>query len=106
MPIWVGGRTLRSLRRAIALADGWCPFAVKPAQAAEWLDRVDAPEGFDVRLGPTRPFDPIGEPAATQDALASLAAAGATVIAASFIHHSLQHYLEQLEALAEVNTSR
>ncbi|MCL9793224.1 TIGR03619 family F420-dependent LLM class oxidoreductase [Frankia sp. AgKG'84/4] len=24
LPLWVGGRTLRSLRRAAALADGWC----------------------------------------------------------------------------------
>src|SRR6201993_3524887 len=37
VPIWVGGRTLRSLRRAVALGDGWCPFAVTPAQASEWL---------------------------------------------------------------------
>jgi probable F420-dependent oxidoreductase len=105
VPIWVGGRTPRSLKRAVALADGWCPFAVKPAQAAEWLSRVDVPEGFAVRLGPARPFDPLAEPAATRDALASLASAGATIIAASFVHYSLQHYLEQLEALAAANES-
>jgi probable F420-dependent oxidoreductase len=103
VPIWVGGRTLRSLRRAIALADGWCPFAVKPVQAAAWLGRVAVPAGFEVRLGPSRPFDPLAEPAATQDALGSLAAAGATIVSANFIHHSLQHYLEQLEALAAAN---
>ena len=28
MPIWIGGRTRRSLRRAVTLADGWCPFNV------------------------------------------------------------------------------
>jgi len=37
VPIWVGGRTLRSLRRAAAFGDGWCPFNVAPAQAQEWL---------------------------------------------------------------------
>src|SRR5207247_853599 len=26
VPIWVGGRTPRSLRRALELADGWSPF--------------------------------------------------------------------------------
>src|SRR6266511_4721325 len=26
VPIWVGGRTARSLRRAVELADGWAPF--------------------------------------------------------------------------------
>ena len=28
VPLWVGGRTFRSLRRAVALGDGWSPFAV------------------------------------------------------------------------------
>jgi probable F420-dependent oxidoreductase len=100
VPIWVGGRTLRSLRRAVSLADGWCPFAVPTAQAREWLDRAEPPDGFEVVLGPSRPFDPIGEPQATTDALARLSDAGATIAAAVFVHHSLEHYLEQLEALA------
>ena len=34
VPLWVGGRTQRSLRRAVALGDGWCPFAVSPRRAA------------------------------------------------------------------------
>ncbi len=33
VPLWIGGRTLRSLRRAVALADGWAPFAVSLQQA-------------------------------------------------------------------------
>ncbi len=106
VPLWVGGRTLRSLRRAVALADGWCPFGVTPSQAAEWLQLVDAPAGFEVRLGPPRPLDPLREPAAAQDALAGLAAAGTTIASAHFVHHSLEHYLEQLEALALVNETR
>src|SRR5262249_61628843 len=28
VPIWVGGRTKRSLRRAIELGDGWAPFSL------------------------------------------------------------------------------
>src|SRR3989442_551373 len=32
MPIWIGGRTARSLRRAIELADGWVPFGLSPEQ--------------------------------------------------------------------------
>src|ERR1700733_3979355 len=43
VPLWVGERTLRSLRRATTLADGWCPFTVGPAQAAQWLGRLDVP---------------------------------------------------------------
>ncbi len=100
VPIWVGGRTLRSLRRAAALGDGWCPFAVSPAQAAQWLDRVERREDFEVVLM-SRPLDPVGEPQATADAMGELAAAGATVVKAIFVHRSLDHYIEQLEALTE-----
>ena len=62
VPLWVGGRSLRSLRRAATLADGWCPFAVAPAQAAEWLRPMDIPAGFEVVLPPTGRLDPIDEP--------------------------------------------
>ena len=50
MPIWVGGRTKRSLRRALTLADGWCPFGVSVDTAAEWLSARDVPAGFEVVL--------------------------------------------------------
>jgi probable F420-dependent oxidoreductase len=104
VPIWVGGRTLRSLRRAASLADGWCPFAVTPAQADQWLRRVELPPGFDVVLPPPRRLDPIREPARTQDVLAATAAAGATIVAAGRAHDSLEAYLDYIEALAAVHT--
>jgi probable F420-dependent oxidoreductase len=103
VPIWIGGRTLRSLRRAVRLADGWCPFAVTLAQAHQWLSQVELPDGFEVRLAPSRPLDPMEQPQATADALTELAGAGATIAAAHLVHHSLAHYLEQLEALVTVN---
>jgi probable F420-dependent oxidoreductase len=103
MPIWVGGRTRRSLRRAVALADGWCPFNVAPATAREWLGATDRPAGFEVVLAPDEALDPIGEPDRTQQVLDVMAAAGATVLSARFVHHSLEHYLEQLEALTTVH---
>ncbi len=103
VPIWIGGRTLRSLRRAVALADGWCPFAVSLAEAREWLDRVEVPAGFEVVLGPARRFDPIASPDATVESLGVLAEAGTTIASAQISHRSLAHYIEQLEALAELN---
>ncbi|MGD9619281.1 MAG: TIGR03619 family F420-dependent LLM class oxidoreductase [Mycolicibacterium sp.] len=102
VPIWVGGRTLRSLRRAAAFADGWCPFSVTPAQAEQWLKRVDLPTGFEVVLPPTQKLDPISEPGQTHDVLAETAAHGATTVVASFAHDSVQEYLDNLQALAEL----
>jgi probable F420-dependent oxidoreductase len=102
VPIWVGGRTLRSLRRAATLADGWAPFNVTLQQAREWLGRFDLPTGFEVVMAPAL-LDPINEPERTRDVLADAAAHGVTNVRAVFTHTSLQHYLENLQALAELH---
>ena len=103
MPIWVGGRTKRSLRRALTLADGWCPFGVSIDTAAEWLNARDIPPGFEVVLPAERPLDPVGNPELTKETLEKMAAAGTTTVFAYFVHDSLEHYLEQLHALAELH---
>ena len=103
MPIWIGGRTRRSLRRALTLADGWCPFGISLDTAAEWLRAREIPPGFEVVLPADRPLDPVGEPAATVETLAAMEAAGTTIVSARFNHHSLEHYLEQIHALAELH---
>ncbi|OBI51373.1 LLM class F420-dependent oxidoreductase [Mycobacterium sp. E796] len=105
VPIWIGGRTLRSLRRAATLADGWAPFNVSPQQVREWLGRFDLPPGFEVVLPPSAPLDPINEPERTRDALGELGAHGATIVSAIFKHASLRQYLDNLAALAELKTS-
>ena len=101
VPIWIGGRSRRSLRRAVELADGWTPFALRNAKVAELLAEFELPQGFEVVL-PTRALDPSGSDGVgtTRKALDELAEAGATAVHAGFVHHSLDHYLEQLEALA------
>ncbi|WP_068181145.1 LLM class F420-dependent oxidoreductase [Mycobacterium sp. UM_CSW] len=105
VPIWIGGRTLRSLRRAATLADGWAPFNVSPQQVREWLGRFDLPPGFEVVLPPSAPLDPINEPERTRDVLGELGAHGATIVSAIFKDASLQQYLDNLAALAELKTS-
>ena len=104
VPIWTGGRTLRSLRRAVSLADGWTPFAVTPEQARQWLEQVELPADFDVVLGPVAQLDPVDEPACAQEILAATEAAGATIVSVGRAHDSLEQYLEYLEALAGVST--
>jgi probable F420-dependent oxidoreductase len=105
MPIWIGGRTKRSLRRAVTLADGWCPFNVPIATAAEWLQAWELPEHFEVVLMAEQLLDPVGNPGPTEESLHAMVAAGTTTASAVFIAHSLEHYLEQLHALAELHDS-
>lgn len=103
VPLWIGGQTLRSLRRAATLADGWAPFNVDLRQARDWLGRFDFGPGFDVVLPPPALLDPIGQPEQTRDLLGETAAHGATIVSAAFRHTSLPHYLENLQALAELH---
>jgi probable F420-dependent oxidoreductase len=99
VPMWVGGRTLRSLRRAVALGDGWAPFGLRTADLAAMLERVELPAGFEVVVQNERPLDPLTEPERVAEQLRRFAGIGATVLNARFVHHSRAHYCEQLEAL-------
>jgi probable F420-dependent oxidoreductase len=106
VPIWVGGRTARSLRRAVELGDAWAPFALEPDAVAGLLQAAAATpawrerdEGLDVVLQPTRPLDPLDDPGPTADAVEAHRRAGATSLAVRVRHRSPAHYLEQLEAL-------
>jgi probable F420-dependent oxidoreductase len=109
VPIWIGGRTPRSLRRAVELGDGWCPFAVSARRAAEWLGRAANGQAWSERTRPLDvilisrdPLDPLAAPEASLATVRELEGAGATMMSLRFSHRSLQHYLEQLEAMAEL----
>jgi len=71
--------------------------------AAEWLSARDVPDGFEVVLPAERPLDPVGNPEATKETLEKMAAAGTTTLFAYFTHDSLEHYLDQIRALAELH---
>ena len=101
VPIWVGGHTRRSLRRAVDLGDGWMPFGLSGDQLAKHLAGVDLPDGFAVVLS-TAPLDPIGAGQQTRDRLARLANLGATDVTCSIAARSAAHFCEQLSALAEL----
>jgi probable F420-dependent oxidoreductase len=102
VPLWIGGRTPRSLRRAVELGDGWVPFGLAPDKLREMLDAAELPEGFEVVLGTGRPVDPAGDPDGTRKALTRLRDAGATVLSATVAARSAEHYCTQLAALAEL----
>lgn len=101
VPIWVGGRTRRSLRRAVELGDGWMPFGLSAAEIARMLGAVELPEVFDIALA-TRPLDPMGAPQQTLDELGALEDAGATAATCVIASRSAAHCCEQLGALADL----
>jgi probable F420-dependent oxidoreductase len=109
LAIWVGGRTHRSLRRALDLGDGWIPFGLSAAELGIMLEEAAVTEAlaarsapFDVVLAPERPLDPLGDPAGAAAAVTAYAALGATGLSLRFRHRSLDHYREQLAAMIEV----
>ena len=102
MPIWVGGRTRRSLRRGVELGDGCMPFGLGVDEMAAMIKSVDIPAGFDLALSPDRALDPGGSAERVLDTIGQMEVIGTTVINARIVGQSLDHYLEQLEALASV----
>ena len=59
VPIWVGGRTPRSLRRAVELGDGWMPFGLSVTEISTMLGRIDVPPALTSccpRPGPLTPW--------------------------------------------------
>jgi len=109
VPVWVGGRTARSLRRALELGDAWVPFLLGPDEVRAMLDRAaDTPawvarsSPLDVALWPEPAVDPITEPQRVVDQAETHRAAGATILNLRFPSRSLEHHLEQMEALTEV----
>ena len=106
LPIWIGGRSPRSLRRALELGEGWDPFGLGLDHLRDMLERARQSarwrSDLDVVLSPERPLalDSPAERDQTRATVAAYAAAGATALNLRFVHHSLAHYLEVLERFA------
>ncbi len=108
VPIWVGGRSRRSLRRALELGDGWIPFGLSLDELRALLGGADAAAlearapALELVLAPEPPLDPVGDPRAAATAVRAYGDIGATALALRFRHDSREHYIEQLEAMMEV----
>jgi len=101
VPIWVGGTSKRSLRRAVELADAWSPVFLSNDQVAAMLSTVELPPGFDIVLQ-TGFIDPLKDPDGARKAIDGLQALGATQIGLKVAHTSLRHYLDQIEAFHDL----
>jgi probable F420-dependent oxidoreductase len=115
VPIWLGGRSARSLRRALALADGWDPFGLSLTELEALLGRArestvwsTRSTRFEVVLTPEELLDPTAadEAARLEDLLTRYRAAGATTMNLRFRHRSVAHCLEQLDAFARTIAPR
>ena len=105
MPIWLGGRTARSLRRALAFADGWDPFGLTHAQLAALLERARQWPAWRSRqapialiFAPDSPID-VSTPdrlATTIEVIAEYQRIGASVLSLRFSSRSLTDFLDQL----------
>jgi probable F420-dependent oxidoreductase len=107
--VWVGGRTRRSLRRAIELGDAWMPFRLKLDELERMLSNTEIREAIDSRddpldmiFAPEPLVDPTGDRQGTTRFLSAYKRAGATGLSMRFTHDSRSHYLEQMEAVVEI----
>ena len=109
VPIWLGGRTPRSLRRALVFGDGWDPFGLTLEELEAIVTRARASRAWRERSTPFTLVLPIDtlfdvtrpeERRACIDRLARYRALGTTIVNLRLRHESLAHYLEQLEIVA------
>ncbi len=105
VPIWLGGRTPRSLRRALADADGWDPFNYTPeeviallARAREWPEWKSRARPFEVVIQPLPAYDvnDADQRAALTDVMGKLQKAGVTMMNMVFRNRSADDYLDQI----------
>ena len=108
LPIWLGGRSARSLRRALRFADGWDPFGLEAARLGELLRQARAwPEWrrdrpLEVVLSPETPLTISGRGSLgrARECVETYRRIGATTLNLRFHQRTLAEYLEALSLFA------
>jgi probable F420-dependent oxidoreductase len=110
MPLWLGGRSERSLRRALLFGEGWIPFGVAATRLAEFLERAfrspaalarldrQAP-ALEIVVQPERPVDLRGRESIRgyREMLEGYTEIGVTGFKLRFRADTLKEFLTQLE---------
>ena len=105
-PIWVGGNSMRALRRACEHADGWTPFIGSPERIREALTVARGEYGISDPFAVAVPIrrDVYGDDGldlgGIERQIESLTQAGATHLRIGFRGPTLEAYLQDLDVFA------
>lgn len=112
-PVWVGGRTRRSLRRAVEYGDAWSPFLLTPDAVSAMLAEARETEAWrrrtrplDVVLWPEPAVDPVREGDRIRRQVDECLARGATILNYRFRSDSPSHHIDQMGRLVELLGAR
>ncbi|MDG1957789.1 MAG: TIGR03619 family F420-dependent LLM class oxidoreductase [Candidatus Binatia bacterium] len=110
VPLWLGGRSERSLRRALLLGEGWIPFGVSASQLRGFLERAEASPAARARMErrapaleivvqPEHPLDLRGRQSVRgcREMLEAYTEIGVTGFKLRFRADTLREFLAQLE---------
>lgn len=101
LDVWVGGRTPRSLRRAIDHGTGWTPFGMSEDGLRSALRGVERPDGFET-IGWSYGLDPIHDPDEAVDRVSRMVELGSTLVNVRFTSESVTQWCDQAAAMAEL----
>jgi probable F420-dependent oxidoreductase len=106
-PLWIGGRSTASARRAARSGDAWAPFGIDIQQTRDLLDAPTVRTALDERASPLDVIlsnvrlDPLGDHNGTLRVLDELRVAGVTGIVPRISSTSPRHLAEQHGALVD-----
>lgn len=111
MPLWVGGLSANSVRRAASLGDVWSPTrmpieqvraALREADLKELLSQREKPLEVCYVMSEPAPLDALKNPQGVRDVLERLREAGVTAFAPELAKTTRELYCDQLRAMAEI----